>query len=61
MDFFKLILGLLFFLFGLILLIIQAREGVFSGKERVNYGDVRIFCAIVFAIIGGLYFAFSSF
>ena len=61
MDFFELILGLLFFLFGLILLIIQVREGGFSGKEGINSGDVRIFYAITFAILGGLYFIFSSF
>lgn len=61
MDFFELILGLLFFLFGLILLIIQVREGVFSGKERINSGDVKIFYAITVAILGGLYFIFSSF
>ena len=61
MDFFELILGLFFFLFGLILLIIQVREGVFSGKERINSGDLRIFYAIAVATLGGLYFVFSSF
>ena len=61
MDFFELILGLLFFLFGLILLIIQVREGVFSRKGRINSGDVKIFYAITVAILGGLYFIFSSF
>ena len=61
MGFFELILGLLFFLFGLILLIIQIREGVFSGKERINTGDVRIFYAITFAMLSGLYLIFSYF
>lgn len=53
LDFFELILGLLFFHFGLMLLIIQIRKGVVSGKERIDSGEVKIHYSDTFAILVG--------
>ena len=61
MDHYQLILGILFFLFGIILLLIQIREGVYFGKEKVNVGDIRLSYAAVTATLAGLYFVFTSF
>jgi hypothetical protein len=61
MDVFRFSIGVLFFLFGLILFVIQYREGVYSRKAKVNSGDIRLFFAGVWGVLGGGYFVFTSF
>lgn len=61
MDLYQLILGVFFFFFGLILMLIQIREEVYFGKNKVNAGDIRLSYAAISAILAGLYFVFTSF
>lgn len=42
-------------------MLIQIREGVYFGKEKVNVGDIRLSFTALIAILAGLYFALTSF
>jgi hypothetical protein len=61
MDVYRFSIGILFFIVGILLFVIQYREGVYSKKEKVNIGDIRLFFAGVFGVLGGGYFVFTSF
>jgi hypothetical protein len=61
MDVYRFSIGILFFIVGILLILIQYREGVYSNKEKVNPGDIRLFFAGVFGVLGGWYFVFTSF
>ncbi|MDR7129102.1 amino acid transporter [Algoriphagus sp. 4150] len=60
MDSFTFFIGFCFILISVIIFVTQFRDRAFSKKEFI-VGDVKIFCAGIFALLGGLYFIIKSF
>ncbi|MCE7054465.1 hypothetical protein LZF95_07260 [Algoriphagus sp. AGSA1] len=59
MDGYDFFIGLCFILISIIIFIIQFRDNAFSRKGFTG-GDVKIFCAGVVALLGGLYLIIAA-
>jgi len=60
MDYYNLVLGILFLVIGVLILIVQINSNAY-GKENINNGVIHLTGAGVIAIIGGIYFISKSF
>src|SRR5690554_1285538 len=60
MDIFNMLLGVIFILVSLIIFISQFGDKAYK-NEKLTIGDVKLFCAGIFALLGGVYLLIGSF